>query len=258
VLDIRHTASLGVMGSRTVSPDAKATAAYARQFLRGLKDAGVAGCGKHFPGLGEANLDSHELLPRRPQELQGPLERGLAALPHALRQLPLVMVAHCAFPEVTGDPLPASISRKWITDIPAQENRLPRSGGLRRSRDGRSAQRGHHRGGRRRHHSRRAPTSTGLPQRRPRPSRPRGRPKEAERSSRFRAKVETAAQRILRAKQRWPAVTKRMAAAPTDAAVNRLRQQLWEFSEQVRLTANALQAAPSAQPETQPETPDVT
>jgi beta-N-acetylhexosaminidase len=82
--------------------------------------------------------------------------------------------------------------------------------------------------------------------------------KEAERSSRFRAKVETAAQRILRAKQRWPAVTKRMAAAPTDAAVNRLRQQLWEFSEQVRLTANALQAAPSAQPETQPETPDVT
>ena len=63
--------------------------------------------------------------------------------------------------------------------------------------------------------------------------------KEAERSSRFRAKVETAAQRILKAKTRWPGLTKKMMAAPTEAGVNRLRQKLWEFSEEVRLTTNA-------------------
>ena len=33
------------------------------RFLRGLKDAKVLGCGKHFPGLGEANLDSHHDMP---------------------------------------------------------------------------------------------------------------------------------------------------------------------------------------------------
>jgi len=64
--------------------------------------------------------------------------------------------------------------------------------------------------------------------------------KEAERSTRFRAKVETAAKRILAEKRRWPALTRRMVAAPSDAAVNRLRQKLWAFGEEVRLTTNAL------------------
>ena len=63
VLDLRFEASLEVMGSRTASKDAKATVRYAKEFLRGLKDAEVAGCGKHFPGLGEGKLDSHKALP---------------------------------------------------------------------------------------------------------------------------------------------------------------------------------------------------
>jgi hypothetical protein len=62
---------------------------------------------------------------------------------------------------------------------------------------------------------------------------------EAERSARFREKVIEAAKRILLAKRRWPALTARMAAAPSDAAVSRLRQKLWAFSEEVRLTTNA-------------------
>jgi len=52
--------------------------------------------------------------------------------------------------------------------------------------------------------------------------------------------VETAAQRILTAKRRWPALTGRMAAAPSETTVKRLRQKLWEFGEEVRLTTNAL------------------
>ena len=47
------------MSSRAVSDDPKQVVAYAREFLRGLGDAGVLGCGKHFPGLGEAALDTH-------------------------------------------------------------------------------------------------------------------------------------------------------------------------------------------------------
>jgi hypothetical protein len=51
--------------------------------------------------------------------------------------------------------------------------------------------------------------------------------------------VETAARRILAAKRRWPALTTRMAAPPSEAAVKRLRQKAWLFSEEVRLTTNA-------------------
>jgi hypothetical protein len=64
--------------------------------------------------------------------------------------------------------------------------------------------------------------------------------KEAERSTRFRSRVEEAAHRILADKRRWPALTRRMSPAPTDATVNRLHQRIWEFGEEVRLTANAV------------------
>src|SRR4051794_40701978 len=63
VLDLALEASRTVMSSRAVSADPKQVVVYAREFLAGLKQAGVIGCGKHFPGLGEANLDTHYDLP---------------------------------------------------------------------------------------------------------------------------------------------------------------------------------------------------
>src|SRR5208283_1592204 len=52
VLDLALAPSKSVMGSRAVSANPKAVATYAREFLHGLREAGVLGCGKHFPGLG--------------------------------------------------------------------------------------------------------------------------------------------------------------------------------------------------------------
>src|ERR1019366_1263179 len=63
VLDLAYEASRSVMSSRAVSDDPKQVVIYAREFLRGLGEAGVLGCGKHFPGLGEATLDTHHELP---------------------------------------------------------------------------------------------------------------------------------------------------------------------------------------------------
>src|ERR1700743_2018160 len=63
VLDLQLDPSRSVLTSRTVSANPKQTIACARQFLRGLDDREVLGSGKHFPGLGEANLDSHDQLP---------------------------------------------------------------------------------------------------------------------------------------------------------------------------------------------------
>src|SRR6202166_2290751 len=63
VLDLAFAASRKVMSSRAFSTDPKAVLAYAREFLAGLGAAGVIGAGKHFPGLGEGNLDSHHELP---------------------------------------------------------------------------------------------------------------------------------------------------------------------------------------------------
>lgn len=117
VLDLAFEASRSVMSSRAVSANPRETAAYAREFLAGLRASKVLGCGKHFPGLGEGKLDSHHKLP----VIQKPLKRLWAEdlFPYrALRaQLPMVMVSHAAYPAVTRNQTPASLSKVWITDV---------------------------------------------------------------------------------------------------------------------------------------------
>src|SRR5271155_752176 len=117
VLDLAFEASRNVMGSRAVSATPRETVTYAREFLAGLRAAGVLGCGKHFPGLGEGKLDSHHLLPviEKPMKKLWPED----ILPYRMlqTQMPMVMISHAAYPMVTHDPTPASLSKIWIVDI---------------------------------------------------------------------------------------------------------------------------------------------
>lgn len=117
VLDLDFEASRSVMSSRAVSANPRETVAYAREFLAGLRATDVLGCGKHFPGLGEGTLDSHHDLP----VIEKPLKKLLAEdlLPYRLLRasLKLIMISHAAYPQVTHDHTPASISKVWITDV---------------------------------------------------------------------------------------------------------------------------------------------
>ena len=56
VLDLGLPESAAVMGARAAAATAKGVTEYARAFLSGLAAQGVAGCGKHFPGLGGGTL----------------------------------------------------------------------------------------------------------------------------------------------------------------------------------------------------------
>ncbi|HEY6765022.1 MAG TPA: beta-N-acetylhexosaminidase [Candidatus Sulfotelmatobacter sp.] len=116
-LDLGFEASRPVMATRTVSADPRQTISYARPFLRGLADARILGCGKHFPGLGEGKLDSHHDLPVIDKSLKKLWAEDLLPYRTLRRQLPMVMVSHAAYPQVTRDRNPASLSKTWITDI---------------------------------------------------------------------------------------------------------------------------------------------
>lgn len=117
VLDLRFEASKNVLTSRTVSDDPKATVRYARELLKGLRDEGVLGSGKHFPGLGEANLDTHHELPSIKKPWKKLWKEDLAPYRDLRKEMPFVMVAHAGYPDVTKDNTPASISKKWIAGI---------------------------------------------------------------------------------------------------------------------------------------------
>lgn len=112
VLDLAFDASRSVLGSRAVSADPEKAVAYARGFLRGLRDARVLGCGKHYPGLGEAALDTHHELPAVAKPWKRLWAEDLAPYRALRRELPFVMVAHAAYPQVARGP--ASLAPKWF------------------------------------------------------------------------------------------------------------------------------------------------
>src|SRR5215471_5602815 len=117
VFDLGLPASRSVLSSRTASPTAKEVVAYSKEFLRGLKASKVLGCGKHFPGLGEANLDSHHEMPVVHKSWKQMWAEDLMPYRQLHRDVPFVMVAHAAYPEVTKDNLPASLSKRWMTGV---------------------------------------------------------------------------------------------------------------------------------------------
>lgn len=246
VLDLAFAASRAVMKSRAVSDDPKQVVAYAREFLRGLGDAGVLGCGKHFPGLGEATLDTHHALPSVGKPLRKLWEQDM--LPYRLlrRELPMVMVSHAAFPAVNAtranSQIPASLSKKWITDILRQKIGYRglicsddlEMGAVLAAAPIEEATVEHIRAGgdlglicHREDFILRAHEAL---------------VREAEQDGRFARRVEEAARRVASFKKKsfgkksWAKLGRR-AAAP--ALMKKLSRQLWEFGEEIRMAALA-------------------
>ena len=117
VVDLALEASKTVMSSRAVSADPKAVVVYAREFLAGLRSANVVGSAKHFPGLGEANLDTHHELPSVRKSWKELWAEDLYPYRIMRRELPMILIGHANYPDVTHDQSPASLSKKWVTDV---------------------------------------------------------------------------------------------------------------------------------------------
>ncbi len=117
VVDLALPASGKVMSSRAVSADPRKVVVYAREFLAGLDQAEVIGCAKHFPGLGEADLDTHADLPSVHKPWKNIWADDIYPYRALRRATPLVLVGHANYPAVTKDSLPASLSHHWITKV---------------------------------------------------------------------------------------------------------------------------------------------
>jgi beta-N-acetylhexosaminidase len=77
----------------------------------------VAGCGKHFPGLGGGALDSHLETPAIQRNLSDLWRQDLAPYRELRDELPMVMVSHAAYPDTPGKNRPASVSPYWIAMV---------------------------------------------------------------------------------------------------------------------------------------------
>jgi beta-N-acetylhexosaminidase len=119
VFDLNLPQSRTVLTSRTVSEDPEQVVRYARTFLKGLAASKVLGCGKHFPGLGAANLDTHKQLPAIDRSWDEMWSQDLKPYREMRREIPFVMVAHAAYPKAfpNENGVPASLSKKWMTEV---------------------------------------------------------------------------------------------------------------------------------------------
>jgi beta-N-acetylhexosaminidase len=116
VLDLALPSSASVMRTRVVSAAPDDVIAYATAFVEGLNSERIVGCGKHFPGLGGGTLDSHVAVPFIDRTRQQLWTEDLAVFRALAPKLPMMMVAHAAYPKIK-DRTPASISRFWIATV---------------------------------------------------------------------------------------------------------------------------------------------
>ena len=117
VLDLALPESRKVMETRCAAATGAGVVAYAREFLAGLASQRVAGCGKHFPGLGGGTLDSHLETPKIERTWRQLWQEDLEPYRALRNQLPMVMVNHAAYP-LTADPKrPATVSKFWMQTV---------------------------------------------------------------------------------------------------------------------------------------------
>jgi beta-N-acetylhexosaminidase len=114
VLDLDHGRS-GVIGDRAFHGDPRVVTLLAAHVMHGLALAGMANCGKHFPGHGWAEADSHVDIPHDERSADDIASVDAAPYRWLGRQLASVMPAHVVYDAV--DAAPAGFSARWIARL---------------------------------------------------------------------------------------------------------------------------------------------
>jgi beta-N-acetylhexosaminidase len=116
VADVNANADNPVIGVRSFGADSALVVRHTAAYVRGLQAAGVAACAKHFPGHGDAGMDSHLGLPLVDFD-DAKLATHLAPFRAAVAAgVKCVMTAHILFPRYDAD-LPATMSRAVLTGL---------------------------------------------------------------------------------------------------------------------------------------------
>jgi beta-N-acetylhexosaminidase len=116
VLDVDTNPQNPVIGDRSFGSDPTVVVRHALAFADGLHSGGVLSCGKHFPGHGDTDLDSHLALPRLRHGRQRLDAVELVPFRAAVGKLPSLMTAHVVF-ESLDDDLPATMSSRVVRDL---------------------------------------------------------------------------------------------------------------------------------------------
>ena len=116
VLDVDTNPDNPVIGDRAFGCTPDIVIEHALAFADGLQDGGVLSCGKHFPGHGDTDLDSHVALPTLRHDRARLDEVELRPFRAAAQRVPSLMTAHVIFEAVDRN-VPATMSAAAIGQL---------------------------------------------------------------------------------------------------------------------------------------------
>lgn len=119
VVDINNNPNNPVIGYRSFGQDKNKVAKFGVAYVKGLQDAGVMACAKHFPGHGDVDVDSHLDLPVINKSMDQLNDLELYPFKELFKAgVGSVMIAHLSIPAIDNTPnLPTSLSKNNITDL---------------------------------------------------------------------------------------------------------------------------------------------
>jgi beta-N-acetylhexosaminidase len=117
VADVNTNPENIVIGQRAFSDDPAVAAPMVTNYLQGLKDAGVTGCIKHFPGHGDTKADTHYGYAQSMKTWDEMLGCEMTTFKAGIAWgCQLIMTAHIAAPNVTGSDVPSTMSPVILQD----------------------------------------------------------------------------------------------------------------------------------------------
>lgn len=117
VLDVHSNPSNPVIGERAFGRTPEEVIPAALAFMGGMQRQGVLACGKHFPGHGDTDVDSHYELPVLGTGIDDLKRRELKPFAAAIAAgIPMIMTAHVLFPAL-DEALPVTLSRRFNHDL---------------------------------------------------------------------------------------------------------------------------------------------
>ncbi len=117
-IDVNNNPHNPVINTRSFGSDPKTVSELGAAYLLGLQESRCIAVAKHFPGHGDTNKDSHITLPVIPYDMRRlelvelvPFRKAIGA------GVDGIMTAHIAYPAILGGSDPATVSKKFLTDI---------------------------------------------------------------------------------------------------------------------------------------------
>jgi len=115
VLDINTNPKNPIISTRAFGEDPESVSFFGCEMINTFQGNGIIACGKHFPGHGDTETDSHIKLPKIKKDIKTLSKTELAPFRTAIKAgMKMVMMGHLNVPALDPSGIPASLSQKAV------------------------------------------------------------------------------------------------------------------------------------------------